>query len=104
MNFPYWLSTLNSQVDLRVTYVSCCGPNDINFCSQFSWPDESQVLNDVSPISGVPVMFTTEALFYAQSGYFVTIVMIQWVNLFCCRSRKVINKGISDKCHILQIE
>jgi len=37
----------------------------------------------------VAVYFTTEALFYAQSGYFVTIVMIQWSNVFACKSRKM---------------
>ena len=33
--------------------------------------------------------YTTEALFYAQSAYFVTIVLVQWSNIFACKSRKV---------------
>lgn len=91
-NFPYWLSTLNDKVDLRVTLVECCGAGGNNFCSQFpgKWPDPSSLLQQVSPISGQFVMFTTEALYYAQSGYFVTIVMVQWSNIFSCKSRKVL--------------
>lgn len=88
-NFPYWLSTLNDQVDCRLTFVKCCG--DL-FCSQFptEWPDPATLVQSVSPVSGQLAMFTTEALYYAQSGYFVTIVMIQWSNVFSCKSRKVI--------------
>ena len=86
LNFPFWLSTVNSNVDLRASYVVCCGDN---YCPKFEWPSPDTLLQSVSPISGLPVMFTTEALFYAQSGYFATIVMVQWSNVFACKSRKV---------------
>ncbi len=47
-------------------------------------------LDTTSSYLGSPVAFTTEALFYAQSGYLVTVVMVQWSNVFACKSRKVI--------------
>jgi hypothetical protein len=86
-NFPYWLSTINSVVDGRVTFVKCCGEN---YCSQFKWPVLPHYLTDISPVSNARVAFTTETLFYAQSAYFTTIVMVQWSNVFTCKSRKVI--------------
>lgn len=47
------------------------------------------VLDTVSHISGNRVAYTTETIFYAQSSYFVTVVMVQWSNVFACKSRKV---------------
>jgi sodium/potassium-transporting ATPase subunit alpha len=86
--YPYWLSTINNLVDLRAVFVECCSADPTQYCSQFTWPTD--YLPDISPVSGAQAAFTTEALYYAQSGYFVTIVMIQWSNVFACKSRKVL--------------
>lgn len=48
------------------------------------------MLHTTSTITKRDVAFTTEAIFYAESAYFVTIVMVQWSNVFACKSRKVI--------------
>lgn len=56
-------------------------------------------MGTVSPITGQRVAYTTESIFYAQSAYFVTVVMVQWSNVFACKSRKVkftFNLGIFD--------
>ena len=87
-NYPDWVSGVNGSVDLRAAYVYCCGPNNANYCPQFTWP--TTVVDSISPVTNYQVAYTTEVLFYAQSGYFVTIVMIQWSNVFACKSRKVI--------------
>lgn len=59
-NFPYWLSTINSMVDLRVTVVKCCADNAANYCAYFNdWPKSGNYLTDTSPVSGVGVAFTT---------------------------------------------
>jgi sodium/potassium-transporting ATPase subunit alpha len=91
-NYPDWLSLNNNQVDLRAVYVKCCRNNLTNFCSQFlgKWPPYSSVLHTVSPISGRELAYTTETIFYAQSGYFATVAWIQWSNVFACKSRKVL--------------
>lgn len=86
-NYPNWMSPVNTKIDLRAAYVACCAKGSQSYCSQFTWP--TNVVNTTSPISKVGVAFTTESIFYAQSGYFVTIVMIQWSNVFACKSRKV---------------
>jgi sodium/potassium-transporting ATPase subunit alpha len=90
-DYPNWLATINNKIDLRYAYVTCC-PNDPTlYCSQFNntWPHPSTLVSTISSNNGIPVIFTTEALYYAQSGYFVTIVMVQWSNVFACKSRKV---------------
>lgn len=91
-NYPDWVTGSNGKVDLRAVYVQCC-PNsatntNASYCPQFTWP--TNVHYSKSPTTKLPVAFTTEAVFYAQSGYFVTIVMIQWSNVFACKSRKVL--------------
>ncbi len=89
-NYPNWLALVNNNIDLRAAYVKCCtNATTYNYCSQFTWPAWDSVIQTTSPISGHYVAYTTETIFYAQSGYFVTIVMIQWSNVFACKSRKV---------------
>lgn len=87
-NFPDWISTINSAMDLRGFYVSCnsAGTAYIPLLNVNPNPD---VLSSISPITHHPVAFTTETIFYAQSGYFVTVVMVQWSNVFACKSRKI---------------
>jgi sodium/potassium-transporting ATPase subunit alpha len=89
-NFPNWLATVNNALDLRGYYLTNCGavPNSVNgYCQTFNWP--TNYLSTVSSITKQPIAFTTETIFYAQSGYFVTVVMVQWSNVFACKSRKV---------------
>ena len=85
-NFPDWISTINSAMDLRGFYVSCnsAGTAYVPYLN-----NNADVLNSKSPITKHAVAFTTESIFYAQSGYFVTVVMVQWSNVFACKSRKV---------------
>lgn len=91
-NFPDWISTINSKMDLRGFYVTCSSSASTahyNTVFPFFFSSNPDVLYSKSPISGQPVAFTTESIFYAQSGYFVTVVMVQWSNVFACKSRKV---------------
>jgi sodium/potassium-transporting ATPase subunit alpha len=88
-NYPDWVTGANGHLDLRAVYVTCCGSNNIDYCPQWTWPSSNDVVHSISPTTKVEVAFTTEAVFYAQSGYFVTIVMVQWSNVFACKSRKV---------------
>merc|ERR1712167_131081 len=38
---------------------------------------------------GWPICYTTEALKYAQSGYLVSIVCVQWADLMICKTRNL---------------
>ena len=88
-NYPNWLSTTNDVVDLRQVYLNCNKATGV-FTQAVSWPSNSSCYWDtLSSESNKPVCFTTEALFYAQSGYFSTVVLVQWSNIFACKSRKV---------------
>jgi len=86
IDFPNWLSTINNQIDLRGVY-STCDTTTGRYIPTFVFPLD--VLNTYSHISQNYVAYTTESIFYAQSGYFVTVVMVQWSNVFACKSRKV---------------
>ena len=88
-NFPDWLSLSNSKVDLRTAFLNCRSDGyfepAVYFPSTcYGYPGQN------SSISGFPICFTTEALYYAQSAYFATVVMVQWSNIFACKSRKVL--------------
>ena len=85
--FPDWLSTTTYRLDLRGFYLISCPQNTNGYCLKFDWPRQFLEIN--SPITGEPVAYTTETIFYAQSSYFVAIVMCQWSNVFACKSRKV---------------
>jgi sodium/potassium-transporting ATPase subunit alpha len=89
-SFPNWFTNVNNNVDLRAVYVECCENKIQNYyCPQFTWPSFEDIVHTVSPISGHEVAFTTEALFYAQSGYFSTVAIIQWSNMIACKSKRV---------------
>ena len=87
-DFPNWLSTTNTKLDLRAFYASCDTTTQ-KYVLDFEFPSEQDVLGTYSNISGNYVRYTTEAIFFAQSAYFVTVVMVQWSNVFACKSRKV---------------
>jgi hypothetical protein len=90
VNFPDWISTINNKLDLRGFYLKVCetGVAGVNgYCPAITFPTD--VLTTTSSISGNTVAYSTEAIFYAQSGYFASIVLIQWSNVFACKSRKV---------------
>ena len=89
-NFPNWLSTINAQIDLRGFMVKCVKTGTNQWTYQSYINPVPEVLGTMSSYTKVPVAYTTEALYYAQSGYFVTVVMVQWSNVFACKSRKVI--------------
>ena len=50
------------------------------------------------PGSDFPVCFTTEALKYAQTAYFVAIMVVQYATLFFCKSRalSLIQHGVGN--------
>lgn len=55
-------------------------------------------VQQISPISNLPVCYTTEACKYAQTGYFIGVVWGQVLNFLVCKTRKlsVITQGVSN--------
>jgi hypothetical protein len=42
-----------------------------------------------SNVSSNQICYTVEALYYAQSGYLITIVVVQWSDLLICKTRNL---------------
>ena len=84
-----WLFTTDINQDTRMGFLS-------NNCSSSSGILVSNLLDfakcnvfQISPISGRPVCFTTEALKYAQTSFFFSIVITQFSNNLSCKTRKL---------------
>jgi sodium/potassium-transporting ATPase subunit alpha len=95
-----WDKTKMSKVDIRLFY----GVNKIRGAD--AWTEcrwDTAVINKVrrnadagpawygaSYVSDYhPVCYSTEALKYAQSGYLVSIVIVQWADLMICKTRNL---------------
>merc|ERR1712023_508442 len=57
---------------------------------RWSTANEAPFFYTASYVSGWhPVCYSTEALKYAQSGYLVSIVCVQWADLMICKTRNL---------------
>jgi hypothetical protein len=43
----------------------------------------------MSVVSSMPICYSTEALKFAQSGYLISIVCVQWADLMICKTRNL---------------
>lgn len=83
-----WVWINDANYDMRNILVKC---NSQGFWEpQFNYQKWCQAVggNNTSPISNWNICYTTEALKYAQSAYFIAIVLVQWSNIVCCKSKK----------------
>jgi sodium/potassium-transporting ATPase subunit alpha len=55
------------------------------------WPlrGDSPNFYRYSGVTDWPICYTTEALKFAQSGYLVSIVCVQWADLMICKTRNL---------------
>ena len=94
-----WDYTNNGKIDLRLFYSykneqnpqgSIRNPEDWTKCR---WPIDGTGFPEFYKYShvteGWPVCYSTEALKYAQSGYLVSIVCVQWADLMICKTRNL---------------
>lgn len=85
-----WDKTRNGRVDLRLYYAGKRFPNSYTKCR---WDPG----NDSYPyfyrfghmINDWPLCYSTDSLKYAQSGYLVSIVCVQWADLMICKTRNL---------------
>ena len=84
-----WLFTQDISQDTRMGFLS-------NNCSSTTGPKVSHLIDfskcnnfQISPISGRPVCYSTEALKYAQTSFFFSIVITQFSNNLSCKTRKL---------------
>jgi sodium/potassium-transporting ATPase subunit alpha len=56
------------------------------------WDPNDETLPSIyrtSVVSGYPICYSTEALKFAQAGYLVSIVCVQWADLMICKTRNL---------------
>jgi sodium/potassium-transporting ATPase subunit alpha len=81
-----YISTNDAKWDLRIWYWY------IDTWKECRFPD------DVSPVSGERVCYSTEALKYAQYSFFLAIVGVQWVNLIIVKTKRlsIVHHGLRN--------
>jgi sodium/potassium-transporting ATPase subunit alpha len=84
-----WNSNLDNRVDVRMFYA---GYRDADAWTQCRWnPNDEDFpkFYRISDVSDFPICYSTEALKMAQSGYLVSIVVVQWADLMICKTRNL---------------
>jgi len=82
-----WNGVKHAAVDFRLFYVN----RPAEAWSRCRWLDASEGLEfyRLSGVSGTQICWTTEALRYAQGGYLISIVCVQWSDLMICKTRNL---------------
>lgn len=82
-----YVSTNDAKFDLRIWYWR------IKHWHECRFPD------DKSPINNKTVCYSTEALKYAQFGFFLACVAMQWVNLIIVKTKKmsILEHGLRNR-------
>jgi sodium/potassium-transporting ATPase subunit alpha len=84
-----WDKTRNSKVDIRLYYAHQRAADRWTKC-RWSEAEGSPFFYTASYSSEWhPVCYSTEALKFAQSGYLVSIVCVQWADLMICKTRNL---------------
>ena len=87
---PYdWTTTSDAKLNIKEFYRDCNKIPNSELGRDDYYIPKSDTLDTISPISGVPVRYTSEALKYAQTSYWVAIVVMQWSVLLICKTRNL---------------
>jgi hypothetical protein len=79
-----WNGNQHNGIDIRLFYTSR-SPDSWSRCR---WNEgEGLDFYKNSVVSGSQICYTTEALRFAQGGYLVSIVCVQWSDLMICKTR-----------------
>lgn len=79
-----WNGNKHNGIDVRLFFTER-EPESWSICR---WTAEDGLpFYSHSGVSGTQVCYTTEALRYAQGGYLVSIVCVQWGDLMICKTR-----------------
>jgi sodium/potassium-transporting ATPase subunit alpha len=98
-----WLFNNDINQDTRMGFLS-------NLCSNTSGPKVEHSIKfsecnvfQISPFSGRPICFATEALKYGQTSFFFSAVIGQFSNSLCCKTRKLSlsYQGLGNVCMML---
>jgi len=81
---PDWIFSHDLATDLRMVFMACDGNGGVVHTINFG---QCQY-NQISSQTHNPICYTVEALKYAQTGYFISVVVCQWANAINCKTRK----------------
>jgi len=92
-----WNGARHNKVDFRLFYTE----RDGDSWSKCRWDNANAGFDFYrnSHISEVGICYTTEALRYAQAGYLISIVCVQWSDLLICKTRNlsISQQGLINK-------
>ncbi|KAL4509385.1 hypothetical protein ABPG72_018316 [Tetrahymena utriculariae] len=84
-----WFTLSEGHYDLRKALVKC-DPKTGAFVPWIHWSDcDINKQQNWSKLTSQTACYSVEAINYAQSVYFLTIVLLQWTNVFACKSRSM---------------
>jgi sodium/potassium-transporting ATPase subunit alpha len=81
-----WLFTLHMEQDIRMGFLKLSNDGTMGVENILWSPCR---VYQISPLSYRPVCYSTEAVKYAQTGFFFAIVITQWYNSLACKTRKI---------------
>ncbi|EAR95129.1 Na,H/K antiporter P-type ATPase alpha subunit family protein (macronuclear) [Tetrahymena thermophila SB210] len=84
-----WVKLDEGKKDLRTMLVYCDEQTD-QWTALITWSmcDTTDDLNK-SPLTDLNACYTTDALKYGQTAWFIAVVFFQWTNIFAVKSRKL---------------
>jgi hypothetical protein len=80
-----WNGNKHNAVDMRLFYTDR-QPESWSICRWTTGVNGLDFYNQ-SYVNGTQICYTTEALRFAQAGYLVSIVCVQWGDLMICKTR-----------------
>jgi len=83
---PDWIYAADIRTDTRLVFVEC-DPNGGNFVRN-SLDFGACRWHQISSQTGLPICFTTDAIKYAQTGFFCAVVVVQWACLVANKTRR----------------
>lgn len=80
-----WNSEKKNHVDARLFYWDY----DVDSWSDCRWAESAPAWWRRNIVEDKEICYSSEALRYAQTGYLVTIVIVQWADLIICKTRSL---------------
>jgi len=81
-----WNGNRHNGIDIRLFYTGR-GPETWSQCRWYKGMEGALDFYSQSHVNGTQICYTTESLRYAQGGYLVSIVCVQWADLMICKTR-----------------
>jgi sodium/potassium-transporting ATPase subunit alpha len=84
-----WDRTKHARVDVRMFYAETRDADSWTACRWDPTNEDYPYFYRFAYVSEWPICYSTEACKFAQSGYLVSIVCVQWADLMICKTRNL---------------